>query len=211
MSAAKKELQIPKPRSRRLPFLGLLILLGLLAAGFAARGVWLPWAAGFLIVNEPLHQSDLIVIVNGINSASRVRHGVRLYQEGLAPKMVISGSWELAEETATYPVKLYAESLGVSAGDILMESRSRSTYENALYLRKLLEEKNYNSFILVTSPAHSRRARLIFSRVIPPGISWSVSCNPDDLNRQRWWADVETSREVLYEYFGILFFLFHRQ
>jgi uncharacterized SAM-binding protein YcdF (DUF218 family) len=49
--------------------------------------------------------------------------------------------------------------------DVILENRSTSTEENALWLLQYARERNWNSVLLVTSRYHMRRARLIVERL----------------------------------------------
>jgi uncharacterized SAM-binding protein YcdF (DUF218 family) len=60
-----------------------------------------------------------------------------------------------------YQWKLRA--LGVSGGDLILERNSRTTYENAKYVKPLLQDGHYDSVVLVTSSYHMRRAKLAFN------------------------------------------------
>jgi uncharacterized SAM-binding protein YcdF (DUF218 family) len=56
---------------------------------------------------------------------------------------------------------------GVPAGDVLGEDKSRDTFESAVEVRKLLTQKNYRRYLLVTSAVHMPRSMLVFSRLAP--------------------------------------------
>jgi uncharacterized SAM-binding protein YcdF (DUF218 family) len=56
---------------------------------------------------------------------------------------------------------------GVPAGDVLGEDQSRDTFESAVEVRKLLTQKNYRRYLLVTSAVHMPRSMLVFSRLAP--------------------------------------------
>ena len=45
---------------------------------------------------------------------------------------------------------------------VLLEERSRNTYENALYTHQMLKEQGLNQVLLVTSASHMRRAVAVF-------------------------------------------------
>jgi uncharacterized SAM-binding protein YcdF (DUF218 family) len=49
--------------------------------------------------------------------------------------------------------------------DVILENQSTSTEENALWLLQYARERNWKSFLIVTSRYHMRRARLIFERL----------------------------------------------
>ena len=58
--------------------------------------------------------------------------------------------------------------MGVPAGVIVMEPRSRNTWENAVETQVLLEEMGAQSVILVTSALHMPRAAAIFHKLEIP-------------------------------------------
>jgi uncharacterized SAM-binding protein YcdF (DUF218 family) len=55
-------------------------------------------------------------------------------------------------------------SRGVAPRDLVLESYSRNTYENAKFTSPLLKEGQFDSVVLVTSAYHMRRAQLNFDR-----------------------------------------------
>lgn len=165
----------------------------------------------WLTVNEAPAKSDAIVVLNGHNIKGRIEHAVSLYKQGLAPRIIISGETELEKETGISILKIYAQSLGVSGESVEVQNRSLSTYEDAVYVDRLLRERKYRSFILVTSPLHSRRSSILFKRVLSPDIRWMISCKVPDNHFQNWWNDVQLAREVFYELLAIPYCLVRKQ
>jgi uncharacterized SAM-binding protein YcdF (DUF218 family) len=97
---------------------------------------------------------------------ARVKHAVDLYKTKYAPKLLFSGGndkKDSANEAQT--MKKIALSLGVPAKDILLESKSRSTYENLLFSEKQLKTEKLKTIILVTEPYHSPRAMLVAQKL----------------------------------------------
>lgn len=168
-------------------------------------------APEWLAVNEPVSKSDAIVVLNGQNVKSRIDHGVALYKQGLAPRLIISGPSELEKETGINLQKIYAQSSGVPGTAIEIQDHSLSTYEDAVYIQKMLEQRKYRSFILVTSPLHSRRSKILFEKVISPSIRWSVSSAIPPDGFRDWWNDVRLAREVFYELLALPYCLLRKQ
>jgi uncharacterized SAM-binding protein YcdF (DUF218 family) len=75
--------------------------------------------------------------------------------------VVVTGDNGLAETMAAF-----LRERGVDAKCILLENRAKSTYENALFVKKLLEDRvqlpPHPRLVLLTSDFHSRRAKLVF-------------------------------------------------
>jgi uncharacterized SAM-binding protein YcdF (DUF218 family) len=93
------------------------------------------------------------------NFLARIEHGLRLYQEGYAPLIALTGGSrreELREEARVAEEILLAR--GVPPEAILVEDRSQSTEENIAYVAPLLRERGVESVLLVTSPFHEWRA-----------------------------------------------------
>jgi len=95
------------------------------------------------------------------NAADRVLLAARLYQAGVAPRIIASGgSFEMADGTTSVPeaelMRTLLQDLGVPIEAIVLEPRSRNTRENARESRKLLN--NEDKIALVTSAYHMPRA-----------------------------------------------------
>ncbi len=52
--------------------------------------------------------------------------------------------------------------LGVPASRILIEERSRNTYDHGMYVPELLRPHGVDRYVLVTSGTHMRRAAAVF-------------------------------------------------
>ncbi|TGP26629.1 MULTISPECIES: YdcF family protein [unclassified Mesorhizobium] len=64
--------------------------------------------------------------------------------------------------------------LGVSADRLILENKSRNTYENAVFSRRLVEPKPGETWLLVTSAFHMPRAKALFDKAGFPTIPWPV-------------------------------------
>ncbi len=184
-------------------FLVILILTGLGGVTFNA---WVPFIACFLIVNETPEKSDIIIIPSGTDDGDRIRYGVSLYQKGYAPKILLSGSSYLWEETKIDLMKVYTMQLGVPESAIWVDHKSGSTVGNARTARDIVIKNHYRSVLIVTSPAHSRRTKIVFRKIFPQEIRVIVSSAPSGFSVKRWWEFPAMRREVFYEYFVFLYY-----
>jgi uncharacterized SAM-binding protein YcdF (DUF218 family) len=120
------------------------------------------------------------VEING--AGDRVLYAAQLYKDGKAPIILLSGgeiTW-LNDGSAT-PAEDMAKilsSIGVPSEAMIIEDRSRNTYENALYAKELLGEKGINKILLVTSAMHMPRSVALFEaqdfEVTPLPVDYSV-------------------------------------
>ncbi len=95
----------------------------------------------------------------------RVLCGADLFARGLAPTLIMSGgdASTIGEGPAEAEVmKEFAVRLGVPAQSVVTETRSRTTYENAVETRRLIRPAA--SVLLVTSAYHMPRAHYLFAQ-----------------------------------------------
>jgi uncharacterized SAM-binding protein YcdF (DUF218 family) len=167
---------------------------------------WLPLVARYLIVNDQLHDSDVIIVPSGNCQNLRIDHAVKVLEKRYASKVLLCGRLALQKETSLNLAKIYITKLGVPESDILLEEESQSTFENALFSKRIIQEKAYKSVIIVTYPIHTRRTKMIFKKTLPKEIKVMACCNKEDFNTINWWRDRNAAREVAYEYFAFIWY-----
>jgi uncharacterized SAM-binding protein YcdF (DUF218 family) len=64
--------------------------------------------------------------------------------------------------------------LGVSADRLILENKSRNTYENAVFTKQLVSPKAGETWLLVTSAFHMPRAKALFDKAGFPTVPWPV-------------------------------------
>ena len=89
----------------------------------------------------------------------RVHVGVSLLREGRAQRLLMSGRTPEAQTMARL-----AKELGATDEQLILESASRSTYENAARCAEWLRERHESEILLVTCDFHLARASAHFRR-----------------------------------------------
>ncbi|MGB3585031.1 MAG: ElyC/SanA/YdcF family protein [Tunicatimonas sp.] len=101
--------------------------------------------------------------------ANRILHAIQLYREGKIEKILLSGgSGKLLGDSIPEAMALQRilRNAQVPGSDILVESTSRNTRENALNSQQVLAQNNVNAkVLLITSAYHMRRAKACFDQV----------------------------------------------
>lgn len=94
---------------------------------------------------------------------ARVERGVQLFQQGLAPRLVISGggAGETSEAAIGRELALRA---GVPESACLIETKSGSTFANAVHSVELLRPLGVTRVFVVTDDFHAFRAAAHFRR-----------------------------------------------
>ncbi|MGB0671797.1 MAG: YdcF family protein [Rhodospirillales bacterium] len=92
----------------------------------------------------------------------RVAGGIAAYQTGLAPFLLFSGGPTRHPDPEALAMREQARRAGLDEGCLLVEVESVNTWENALYCRRILDEKGFSRILLVSDRAHLPRARACF-------------------------------------------------
>jgi uncharacterized SAM-binding protein YcdF (DUF218 family) len=142
----------------------------------------------YLSPQDTLAKADLIVVISGGDTDSRISEGVKLYLQKWAPKILFSGAAAEGDVSNALAMKRIAVSKGVPAEDILIEEDSKTTTENADFSAKIIHDNGLKSIILVTSPYHQRRAYSEFRRVL--GKDFTIvnhSAKDETWAKKSWW------------------------
>lgn len=125
--------------------------------------------------------SDAIVVLGagmGPSFYMRIRHGARLYNEGYADKVICTGAVPQGHAVAEAEYcRYYLQRFGVPYNAILLETNSRSTEENAMEVKKVMQAHDLETVLVVTQGYHIFRSHLLFSKY---DIPHSLSPVPDD-------------------------------
>lgn len=100
------------------------------------------------------------------NAADRLVEICILYKTKKIKKIILSGGSNYADrpKEADFLFKKLLL-LGVPAGDLIAENRSRTTFENATYTKKIIDSMQLKPpFVLVTSAIHCPRAQRVFEK-----------------------------------------------
>jgi len=153
---------------RRLLFPVALVLMAWACAIFVLRSDWFGRFWRFcLVVSVPMEHADALIIPGG-ESLARPQVAAKLYKQGVAPKVFVTGIGDACS------IRKVLLSDGVPSSSIFLETKARTTCANARLLKPLLEAEQVHSALIVTSPFHTRRALGTFRKVMP-GIRFGVT------------------------------------
>jgi uncharacterized SAM-binding protein YcdF (DUF218 family) len=186
------------------------VLLALLLVGGVGA---LRWAGRFLVVSDPLPpHADAIVLLAG-SPPGRLLEAAALYRRGIAQHLVLTRERRppaaVSLERRGVPVPAPHDdarrqllALGVPAEAIVvLHGRAYSTSSEARLIARWACRTRQRSLVVVTSPSHTRRARLILRRVLGPGVHLAVRpADADFFPRRRWWRQRRAGKLVLSEY-----------
>ena len=206
-----------------------LILIVVLALALVlTRGTWLPMPGTYLLVKDNLEKADCLVPLFG-DIALRYRKASELYRDGYSKKIIVSVIPEEEKVSEEYNFRFRVarakdisgkefaarafKCLGPAAEDVYVaDIEATSTYDEAIWARRVMEERGYKSLMLVTSTYHMRRALMIFRAVFrDSGIRIYNSTAPNELfDPYHWWRRERDVKTVSQEYFSIVYnFAYH--
>jgi uncharacterized SAM-binding protein YcdF (DUF218 family) len=131
---------------------------------------------------QELQKAEAIVLLGGATKSAnpprpwvdlseegdRLLHTARLYRQGKAPKVILSGGriqWNGAGQPESQDMAEVLEFLGVPASAMLQDPNSLNTYQNAVNVKAILEQQQIRRILLVTSAMHMPRSLLIFRKL----------------------------------------------
>ena len=89
----------------------------------------------------------------------RIEHGITLYKKGIVKQLIFTGGVGKGEIlTEAEVAQVYAIKSGVKSIDIFTERSSTITYENLIEAKKIIDQNNMNSILIVSDPLHMKRA-----------------------------------------------------
>jgi len=198
-------------RFRRRLVLAVALVVAIVGGGLGLRGL-----GAALVVAEPLKPADAIFVLDG-GTPTRELEAAALYRQGYAPRIVVTRARDpiprARKASGDLPPQEHAvqilRNLGVPETAIV-----RLTEEVENTLQELTADFAYarahgiRRAILVTSPNHTRRVRVIWSHRYEstlPAIVRPTSWEPYDT--ERWWQSRRSLEETIHEALGIVHFM----
>ena len=131
---------------------------------------------------------------------ARLVEGVRLYKNFPEKKLIFSGKGRYEMNEAEMMSKMAVE-LGVEKKDIIIESESSNTYEEAVFLKEILGK---DKFFLVTSARHMPRAMAIFKKMEMDPVAAPTDYLIGEIRGYDFYEYLARTSEAFYEYFGLI-------
>ena len=204
---------------RRLAWITLLALV-LAAGAYFARVPLLTRIGTHLVRVDPLARGDAIVVLSG-GTPMREIEAADLYLAGYAPTVLLTvegepPAWDVLRargmrfETRLDLRKRVIRALGVpdSAVTVLDGARVNSTRMETELIKEWVSSHRAKRIIVVTSPFHTARSSLIFSRMLrSEGVEVLTRPAPlDPFQADGWWRDRDQLRSGIIEWQKLLFY-----
>lgn len=191
------------------------------------RLVW-KWAAaallavlsvtGFLqagqFLQEPVKapaKADLIVALGG-DSGGRVHKAAALYQQGFAPRVMLTGLeggyFGTRLNYLNWRARVLVEQ-GVPETALLFDEISASSWDEAVNTLKLMQAKDFHSVLVVSDPPHLRRLDWVWGKVFAgSGKEYRlIASDMENWDAGRWWRNENSAQFLVMEYVKLGYYL----
>ena len=122
------------------------------------------------------------ISLNG--SAERLVESVMIIRKFEKAKVIFSGGSGVINRSDlghSQVAKLFYKKIGVDINKIFFEDKSRNTYENIIYSKKIAKPKKNENWLLITSASHMYRSINVACKLdwklIPKSVDYSTSKN----------------------------------
>ena len=200
------------------------LLLYISSFGLIADSILLPLENDYrpLTVTDAIQKVRWVVVLGGgqttdpafpatmrLSDASLARliEGIRIYRALEGGRLLLSGGAVFGDVPEARTMALVAEDLGIPVSDILMETKSRDTKDQAGNIATVVGNER---FVLVTTAAHMPRSMVLFRKAglepIPAPTDFKVQKSAH-ISPYRFFPQagaIEKMEAATHEYLGIL-------
>ena len=115
---------------------------------------------------------------------ARVRHAARLYAEGVAERLLVTGGVGKHPPSEAEVMARILREEGVPAGAVLIEDEAESTWDSARLVAALAAAEGVSEVLVVTDPLHCVRTAAAFRRA--GLIAWAEPVYSSPMWRVPW-------------------------
>jgi uncharacterized SAM-binding protein YcdF (DUF218 family) len=155
-------------------------------------------------VGDETRSADVIIVLGaavwpdeqpGPSLRARTERAIELYQDGYATHLILSGGLGRFPPEEAEVMRRLAVQAGVPSEALVLEKEAHSTWESMVYAGEIMQERGWNTALVVSDPFHMRRSLLMaedigFTAYASPALN---SPSHNSLSRRVFY----TSREVL--------------
>ncbi len=155
------------------------------AAAIALLILWAALALKFAPSSDtsPDHFDAIIVLGAPANAdgnpspeqLSRVTEGVREYERGVAPRLIVTGGADHNRFVEGQVMAKVAEAQGIPGSAIYVEGQAKDTIQNVCYSARIMKAHGWRSAEVVSSAGHLPRTAIMLSQL---PLEWRTHAAP---------------------------------
>ena len=163
---------------------------------------------------DDVPNADLIVVLGG-GGIERYCHGARLYRAGRGNTILLSAARDPRKGAGLSDAEhgaAFITELGVPHNDQILDVASLTTKDHVHHVSRLLGASDMDTFLLVTSAAHMRRAEAVFRAEGLQPIPIAIDFTPQSGNEFDVWNFIPSVKslsgttEAIHEFLGYWYY-----
>jgi len=167
-----------------------------------------------LIHNDQTENVDVIIVLGGgmnklgeINKTAkeRIKEAELLFDQGLSQNIILTGGQDKKYGYVnSEKMEEYAVGIGMPEEDIFLETKSKNTYDNAVFSQEIMKKNNWQTALVVTSDFHTKRSCWIFHK-----LKMEVKCiavEPNLVSKESTLDRITRFKNIVREYGAIIYF-----
>lgn len=175
----------------------------------------LVWFAGNqLAVRHDPKKADAIVVFSGDGESSyinqsyqrRTLDAIHYFKSGYAPLIILSSGKDQTISEVELIRSLLINRQVPDRSIKILNLYPRSTFENVVLVKDILNKNNINSILLITSPYHSRRALWVWRKAMPELNVFAPKVIDTPNSSPQWSASLDQIKVIIYEYAAIVYY-----
>jgi len=153
---------------------------------------------------------DLIVVLGG-DSGARSLTGAKLYRDGFAPYVLLTGLDEGEKETLPFYLHWRSQVLiakGVSQDSLLVDTKSMNSWQEAQNTLELMKQNKWQGVLVVSDSPHMRRLDWVWGNTFDgSGKEYLlVEAKPYWWQPESWWSDERSAKFVINELIKLVYY-----
>jgi len=190
----------------------LISLIFIYAIVFYTPLLW--FLAGPLKISDTPRAADAIVARGGgVGESGKVGQGheervdlaAKLYRRGFADKVVYSSGFKYIMKEARV-MKALSVFLGIDERDIILDESPVNTYQMVMDLKKILAENGWKNVILISSPYHMRRLKLLCDKGLENVNVYFVPVEKCSFYARDKRVKISQIKGIIHEYLAIVYY-----
>jgi uncharacterized SAM-binding protein YcdF (DUF218 family) len=167
-----------------------------------------------LIHNDQPQNTDVIIVLGAgmkktgeINKTAqeRIKEAELLFDDGFSQNIILAGGKDKKYHYInSEKAEDYALQIGIPKENIFLETKSKNTYENAVFSQTIMQQNNWKSALIVTSDFHTKRSCWIFHK-----LKMQVKCiasKPNLISPESTWDRLTRFKNIVREYGAMIYF-----
>ncbi len=180
----------------------LVLALGLLAGAlWIGRAGILTWVGSYLVDIQEPRSADVIIVLGGDGTGARALKGCQLLDRGLANQIWISGANSFYGKAESELAVEFVGKHGCPVDKITaLKNPVDSTRDEAIAIGKMMRDRGFKKYLLVTSNFHTKRAGKVFRENSPDLEAIVVAADDDEFPVDHWWQIRRARKTAFYEW-----------